>query len=190
MNAHKAMTAAPTFRNGLDVTALHETVEAIKADATLARFQFRSTNIWMGGSRNQSTIKGFFGAGREDTSRTAPFVLSADEPKVLLGLDRAPGPLEILLHALGACLTTTLAYQAAAQGIDIEAIDSRLDGDLDLRPFLHLAPGVRTGYQRIRVTMRVRSDAPAETLMELAQFSPTYDVVSNSVPVDLVIEKA
>ena len=190
MNAHKAMTAAPTFRNGVDVAALHGTVEAIKADAALARFQFRSTNAWMGGSRNQSTIKGFLGAGQEDATRTAPFVLSADEPKILLGQDRAPNPMEITLHALAACMTTTLAFQAAAQGIDIESIDSRLDGDVDLRAFLHLAPGMRTGFHRIRVTMRVRSDAPAETLMELAQFSPTYDVVSNSVPVDLVIEKA
>jgi hypothetical protein len=81
-----------------------------------------------------------------------------------------------------------MVYHAAARGIAIEAVDSALEGDLDLRGFLGISDQVRQGYQDIRVRMRVKSEAAPETLRELAQFSPVYDVVSNSVPVEVVVE--
>ena len=60
----------------------------------------------------------------------------------------------------------------------------------DGRPIIIFAtePTIRKGYQNIRVRMRVKSSAKPEALRELATFSPVYDVVSNSVPVDLVVE--
>lgn len=81
-----------------------------------------------------------------------------------------------------------MVYHAAARGVTIEAVDSALEGDLDLRGFLGISDDVRKGYQTIRVRMRVKSDAKPEMLRELAQFSPVYDVVSNSVPVDVIVE--
>ena len=81
-----------------------------------------------------------------------------------------------------------MAYHAASHGIEIEAIDTESEGDIDLRGFLGLSDKIRKGYQNIRVRMRVKSTAKPETLRELATFSPVYDVVSNSVPVDLVVE--
>ncbi len=96
--------------------------------------------------------------------------------------------MEYVLHALAACLTTTVVYHAAARGIEIEAVDSALDGDLDLRGFLGVAIQVRMGYHRVGVRMRVKSVAKPEILCELARFSPVYDIVSNSLPVDVTIE--
>ena len=76
--------------NGVDVDRLSGTIDHINADPTLARFQFRARNEWIDGGLNRTTIKGFYGAGQEDTSRTEPFVLDADEPPVLLGRTRPP----------------------------------------------------------------------------------------------------
>lgn len=183
-----AMTAnAPTICNGVDVTAMKETVEAVKAEPAIAKFQFRATNTWMGGSHNRSTIKGFYGAGQEDATRTQPFVLDAEEPTVLLGRDTAANPVEFVLHALAACMTTTLTYQAAARDIAIQAIDSKLEGDLDLRGFLDLAP-VRKGYSEVRVHMRVRTKADKAVLAELVKFSPVHDMISRALPVKVTIE--
>jgi len=183
------MTALrPSRQNGVDVTALFETIAAVKAAPEIARFEFRAANTWLGGGRNRSAIQGFHGAGKEDDSRSAPFVLEADEPAVLLGEDRAANPVEFVLHALAACLTTTMVYHAAARGIAIEAVDSTLEGDLDLRGFLGLSQEVRKGYQRIRVRMRVKSQAAAEQLAALSKYSPVYDIVSNSLPVDVAVE--
>ncbi|MCW5598268.1 MAG: OsmC family protein [Nitrosomonas sp.] len=174
--------------NGVNVTALLDTIEAVKNDNELAKFKFRARNHWFNGGHNQSTIQGFYGCRAEDTTRTAPFVLDADEPPVLLGQDIGANPVEFILHALVACMTTTLVYHAAARGIKIEAVDSELEGDLDLRGFLNLAKDVRKGYQEIRVKMRVKSQAMPATLQELTKFSPVFDVVSNSVPVKVTVE--
>jgi uncharacterized OsmC-like protein len=176
--------------NGVNTDQLTETIRAIKHTPSLAKFKFRARNEWLDGGHNQSTIKDFYGAGREDTSRKEPFVFDADEPAVLLGEDRGANPVEFVLHALAACLTTSLVYHAAARGIKVDEVESELEGDLDLQGFLGLSDKVRKGYQNIRVNFKIKSDAPAETLQELCKFSPVYDIVSNPVPVSLRLEKA
>lgn len=174
--------------NGVNLPALFDTIAAVKQDPGLAEFRFRASNRWIEGGHNQSTIQSFYGCRTEDRTRTAPFVLDADEPPVLLGQDAGANPVEFILHALAACLTTTMVYHAAARGIEIGAVDSTLEGDLDLRGFLGISDEVRKGYREIRVNMRVNSDAAPATLKQLAQFSPVYDVVSRSVPVEVRIE--
>ena len=163
------------------------TVEAIKGQPDLAKFHFRAINAWIQGGHNRTTIKEFFGAGQEDTTRTGPFILDADEPPLLLGEDHAPNPVEYVLHALAACLTTTMVYHAAARGIRIDSIKSHLEGDLDLRGFLNLSSNVRPGYENIRVNFTVKSDASPEQLLELTKFSVVRDIISNPVPVSVSV---
>ncbi|MNE32358.1 OsmC-like protein [compost metagenome] len=174
--------------NGVDVGALFDTIAAVKQDPGLAEFQFRASNRWINGGYNRSNIQAFHGCREEDSTRTKPFVLDADEPPVLLGQDRGANPVEYVLHALAACLTTTMVYHAAARGIEIRGVESKLQGDLDLRGFLGLDPNVRKGYRSVRVEMLVDSDASPAVLRELTQFSPVYDIVSNSLPVEVVVK--
>lgn len=181
-------TKEATIINGVNVTALGDVVEAVKGDPTVAKFQFRSGNQWLGGGHNRSSIKGFYGACAEDTNRQEPFVLDNAEPPVLLGEDEAPNPVEYVLHALAGCMTTTMVYHAAARGIHIESIESELEGDLDLHGFLRMDENVRNGYQNVRVKFKVKSDATDEELAELAKISPVFDIVSNPVPVEVSLE--
>ncbi len=58
-----------TIRNGVDTEKMFATLDLIKAQPELAKFQFRATNRWIDGSHNRSTIKGFYAAGGEDTTR-------------------------------------------------------------------------------------------------------------------------
>jgi uncharacterized OsmC-like protein len=110
------MTQAPTrpARNGVDVPTLFATLDAVKANQGLAAFRFRARNEWLSGTHNRSTIEGFYGAGQE-TSRAKAFTYDADHPPVLVGADNAPTPVEFLLHAIAACLTSGLANIAAAR---------------------------------------------------------------------------
>ncbi len=174
--------------NGVNVTKLSSTIDAIKARPGLAKFQFRARNTWLTGGRNRTSIKEFYGAGQEDATRMKPFVLDADEPPVLLGEDHGANPVEFVLHALAAGLTTTLVYHAAARGITIEAVESQLEGDLDLHGFLGLSDSVRRGYQNIRVNLTIKTDAPADALKDLCKYSPVLDIVSNPVPVSVTVE--
>ena len=177
-----------TTINGVDVQRMGETVKAIQDNPTLATFQFRAANRWITGGYNRSTIQTFYGAGQEDVARTQPFLVEADEPPVLLGQDYAPNPAEYVLHALAACLTTSLVYHAAARGIRIQSVESRLEGSLDLRGFLGLSDTARRGYQEIRAHFVVQADASPEELQEITKFSPVYDIISNPVPVEITIE--
>jgi uncharacterized OsmC-like protein len=185
----QATTQQPvTVINGVNVTALMDTVEAVKKNPEIATFRFRGTNTWLGGDHNRSTIKQFYGACQEHRTGDKAFVIDNGEPPVLLGEDKGANAVEHLLNALMGCVTTTTAYHAASRGIVIEAIDTESEGDIDLRGFLGLSEEIRKGYQAIRLRMRVKSKAKPETLRELAKMSPVFDVVSNSVPVDLVVE--
>jgi uncharacterized OsmC-like protein len=180
-------TTAETIRNGVDTAQLFGTLDAIKADPALARFQFRARNRWIDGAHNRTTIRDLYAAKQEDTSRAEEFVLDAGEPAILLGSDTGPNPAEYLLHALAACLTTSLVYIAAARGVHLTEVESTLEGDMDVQGALGLSDDHRNGFERIRVSFRIAGDAPEEKLREVVaraqQRSAVFDMVTNGVPV-------
>lgn len=180
-----------TVLNGVNVTKLGNTVEVIKENAEVAKFQFRATNKWINGGHNRTSIKDFYGACQEDTSRKEAFVLDIDNPEVLLGEDKGANPPEYLLSALAACMTTTMVYKAAAHGIKLDGVESSIEGNIDLRGVLELADDVRPGFQDIRITFRVKTDASPEQLKVLeglCKTAPVFDVVTNPVPVTVNLE--
>jgi uncharacterized OsmC-like protein len=181
------ITMSESIRNGVDTAQLFPTLDAVKAQPELGRFQFRAANTWIDGAHNQATIRDFYGAGQEDTSRTREWVLDAGEPAILCGTDTGPNPAEYLLAALSACLTTTLVYVAAARGVKLTKVTSTLEGDMDVRGALGLSDEVRNGFEQIRVRFHVEGDAPEEKLREIVaraqQRSAVFDMVTNGVPV-------
>jgi uncharacterized OsmC-like protein len=181
-----------TLINGVAVGDLFATIDAIKKTPSIAKFKFRIQNQWEGASQNSSTVDAYHGAG-EEQSRQKPFVLQADEPPILLGQDTAANPVEHLLHALASCLTTSMVYHAAARGIQIEEIESSLEGDIDLHGFLELDKLVRNGYQGIRVKFKIKADVTDEQFQQLAQLgsghSPVFDSLTKGVPVSVTAER-
>mgnify|MGYP002624423532 FL=1 len=179
--------------NGVDVHALADTIKAVKADTGLAAFRFGLENTWKGGGANVSLIDAYSGAG-EDFTREQPFEVRNDEPPVLLSGDTGPNPVENLLHALAGCLATSLVYHAAAMGMKVDAVNTRFEGDLDLRGFLGLDDSVRNGYGQIRAVFEIDGDldeAQKEYLVQVAQErSPVFDVVSNGTEIECSLENS
>jgi uncharacterized OsmC-like protein len=179
--------AAPEKPNGVDVHQMMQTVEAIQGKPEIATFRFRAHNTWLGGGHSKTEIKGFWGAGGEDASRTTAFTLEGDEPGVLLGEDLAPNAAEAVLHALASCLAVGTAYNAAARGIHIRNLSFDLEGELDLHGFLGMSDDVRAGYDHINVIYEIDSDASEEQLDELCahvtKTSPVLDMLRNPVHV-------
>jgi uncharacterized OsmC-like protein len=178
--------------NGVNVQDLLTTIDAIKATPEIAKFKFRIRNRWVEGSQNKSAVSTFYGAGQEQARRKS-FVLEADEPAILLGKDAAANPVEHLLHALASCLTTSMIYHAAARGIEIEEVESSVEGDIDLHGFLELDKNVRKGYQGIRVDFKIKANVPDEQLQEIVQlgpkYSPVFDSLTHGVPVSVKAER-
>ena len=172
--------------NGVDVEQLFGNIDAIQTTPVLGKFKFRANNKWINGGHNQTTIHNFHGVQQEH-DHVDPFKLDADEPPLLLGKDIGPNPVEYALTALAACVTTAFVYHAAAKGIKLNAVESRLEGDIDLRGFLGISDEVRRGYDNIRMYFKIDADVPDEQLEELIEmgtkYSPVFDTFTNPVTV-------
>jgi uncharacterized OsmC-like protein len=177
--------------NGVNVDELFGTIDAIKKAPVIAKFKFRAENQWVDGGHNRTTLKNFYGT-QQDHEHKEPFVLDADEPPLLLGKDLGPNPVEYALTALAACVTTSIVYHAAAKGVTIRSMESRLEGDIDLQGFLGLRDDVPRGYKEIRMYVSIDADAPPEKIQEIVQLGPTYspvfDTITRAVPVSVQLE--
>jgi uncharacterized OsmC-like protein len=178
--------------NGVSVTKLFQTVGAIQSNSSIADFNFRAKGKWVNGGHNRTIINDFYGACQTH-SRSQPFVYEKDEPPVLLGEDHGANPVEYALAALNGCLTSSLIYHAAAQGVKIEDVETTLSGDIDLHGFLGLDENVRNGYKKIQVNFSIKSDASEEKLRELVELaqkrSPVFDIISHPTPVEVSMER-
>jgi uncharacterized OsmC-like protein len=190
MTPSNAIEQTRQVTNGVDVDQIMEVIGAIEADPSYAQFQLRATNRWIDGALNRTRIKEYFAGNAEDTTRTEAFTLDSDEAPMMAGRDSAPNAVEFVLHALASCLTTSLVYHASVRGIEIEAVESSYTGDIDVRGLFGLAEDVRKGCNKVTVNMRVRSEASAEELTELALYSPVYDMLSRSLPVEFELTTA
>lgn len=191
MNMQQQVSVKPSHINGLNVEAAMATIAAIKADKSLGRFRFRAKNKWISGGENRSTIRDFYGAGREDASRTMAFEFTNGEPPVLLGNNEGANPVEFLLHALAGCVTTTFVLHAMARGIAVSELSTELAGDLDVQGLLGLDEAVSPGYEQIRISMHVKADCSDEELEDLLAYTQKHSPVCSTVcrPVPVVIER-
>jgi len=179
-------------RNGVDVATLFATLDAVKGQPEIAKFQFRARNTWQGGAHSRTEISGFHGALQEMAHKQVT-VVEADHPEVLVGSDHAPSAAEYLLHAIAACLTSGIGNIAAARGVDLTSVTSTVEGDIDLLGILGLSGGtVRNGYEQIRVTFQIEGDADDATLREIVEQSrrrsAVYDALTQPTPVHIDVE--
>jgi len=182
--------AAREPRNGVNTPVLMATINAVKDNPGLAQFRFRASSRWVDGTYCESKAETFSGAGGEHV-HASEFRFGADHPAVLVGQDRGPTPIEFLLHGLAGCITAGIANIAAARGVTLTSVESRVEGDIDLQGILGLSDRVRNGYQRIRINFTIDGDAPPEKLRQIVeqsrQRSAVYDVLTSGVPVDVTI---
>jgi uncharacterized OsmC-like protein len=171
--------------NGVDLDTLMGTVNAIQADPELGISKFRASNTWMDGNHNRSVVAGFY-AAKQEIAHAQTFTMDADEPAILAGGDQAANPVEHLLHALASCLTTSIVAHAAVRGIEIEELESELEGDIDLNGFLGLDAITPKGFTEIRAKFRVKADPKdMDNIKQLAMFSPVFNTITKSASVDV-----
>jgi uncharacterized OsmC-like protein len=174
--------------NGVDVPNLFATINVVRENPPLAKFQFRTKHRWLKGTHSEGTIETFSGAGGEHAHKRT-FRVEADHPAVLVGEDNAPLPVEYVLYGLGACIVGGIANIASARGVTLTEVEASIEGDMDLRGILGLSPSVRNGYEGIRATFTIKGDAPEEKLREVVEQararSAVFDIITNQVPVQI-----
>ena len=171
--------------NGVNIDELGRTIDTIKEKPEIAKFKFRASNTWMDGNHNRSMVAGFY-AAKQEIAHAQTFTMDADEPAILAGGDQGANPVEHLLHALASCLTTSIVAHAAVRGIEIEELESELEGDIDLNGFLGLDAGMPKGFTEIRARFRVKADPKdMDNIKQLARFSPVFNTITKSARVDV-----
>jgi len=166
--------AVQTQLNGLDLEALGAIVGEWQANADKRKTVWRSRVEWDGGFRNRVYA-------REHAA------IRVDEPAGLAGSDTAPNPAELLLGAVGTCLSIGYALNAAARGIELRNVALELEGDIDLTVFAGMAEEGMPGYSDIRVRAHITSDAPEDVIQALHEHvvrtSPICSTVARPVNV-------
>ena len=181
-------TAEPRV-NGVNLEILKGTVQAIADDPDLGKCHFRAANAWHGGTDNRTTVSGFYGA-KQEIPHKQQYVMRADEPPILAGGDEGANPVEYLLSALAACVTTSMVAHAAVRGIHIDSLESELEGDIDLNGFLGISDSTPKGYTDIRIRFKVKTDADnMEQLKELSSFSPVLNTLTHGTNVSIELER-
>lgn len=183
--------SASQVNNGVNVAALLAARDALTAAPEAARFQWRASCKWVGGTHSQSKVESFFGLGEEQQHRTT-FSFDADHPEIFASQDLGATPVEIVLVGLAACLTAGVAAVAQHRGIQLRSVQAKLEAGMDIQGILGIDSDVRNGFDGIKITYEIDADASKEDIEALvaqsAKRSAVYDIVTN--PTNVTIEVA
>ena len=84
---------------------------------------------------------------------------------------------DMLLQALVACAGVTLSAVATSLGIAVRGASLSAEGDLDFRGTLGVAKDAKVGFQAVRLTIDLDSDASAAERQKLLELTERYCVV-------------
>jgi uncharacterized OsmC-like protein len=175
--------------NGINAAAQAATIDAIRQQPALGSVRFSAATHWTGGTRTTTEASSFEAAG--STHRRAnTHITSSDMPLPFLGCDEAAAPTEIALHALAACLTSTLVYHCTIRGFTVRSVSTKIEASLDACGFLRIDDSTDSGFTDVRVSLDADTDAPEAELQDIIDHAPTLDVFTRSIPVQAIVHSA
>ncbi|GAB09085.1 hypothetical protein GOARA_027_00480 [Gordonia araii NBRC 100433] len=149
---------------------------------------------------NPAAAVAVFTAHAEPTGRVGsdialgPYRVSVDEPPALGGEGSAPNPVEYYLAALLSCQVVTYRFWAQRLGIEIDSLNARAEGDLDVNGFFGLDETTRPGFQEVRVAVEISGPATEEQYRHLQevvdQHCPVLDLTVSPTPVTTTLNVA
>ena len=176
--------------NGVNVQALLGAREALSASPEAAQFTWRASCTWRNGTHSHSTVTGFTGLGAEQQHRVT-YEYDVDHPECFASEDNGATPPEIVLAALGSCLTAGVASVATQRGVQLRSVRATLQGSMDLQGILGIDGDVRNGFDAIDVTYEIDADAPRadiEAIVAQSQKrSAVFDIVANPTTVRVAV---
>lgn len=172
--------------NGVNSQALIDARTALTDAPEAAEFTWRSTTSWVHGTYSKSTVTSFAGLGEEQAHRTA-YTFDADHPACFASEDRGATPVEIVLSALGSCLTAGVASVAQHRGIQLRSVTATVEGNMNILGILGADPDVRNGFNGVTVRFDIDADASPEELEALVaqsqKRSAVFDIMTNPTKV-------
>ncbi len=183
------MSETTSVDNGVNVEALLGAREALTAAPEAAQFAWRASCKWVNGTHSHSTCQSFFGLGEEQAHKTE-FSFDADHPELFASEDLGATPIEMVLVGLASCLTAGVAAVAQRRDIQLNSVESTLEGNMDMAGILGIDSDVRNGFDGIKVHFNIDADASDEDIKAIVaqsqKRSAVFDVVTN--PTNVTVE--
>ena len=176
--------------NGVNVQALLEAREVLAGAPEAAQFTWKASSRWEQGVHSTTSIQNFFGLGAEQSHKTEA-VFDADHPEVFAASDNGITPIEYLLVGLASCLTAGVASVAQNRGIQLNSVESTVEGNHDIRGILGVDSDVRNGFNDIKVTFKIDADASQQEIEALVaqsqKRSAVFDALTNPTEVSVEV---
>ena len=177
--------------NGVNVEALLGAREALTQAPEGARFNWRATCNWIGGTHSNSTVQGFYGLGGEQSHRTR-FSFDSDHPEIFASEDNGATPVEYVLVGLAGCLTAGVAAVAQNREIQLRSVKASLEGSMDIQGILGIDSDVRNGFGDVKVVFEIDADASKEDIEALVaqsqKRSAVFDIITNPTNVSVHVK--
>ena len=178
--------------NGVNVEALLGAREALTEAPEAAKFVWRASSEWKGGTHTQSSVEGFFGLG-EEQKHVKQFNYDSEHPEIFASEDKGSTPVEFILVGLAGCLTAGIASVAQNRGIQLHSVKATLDAPMDIQGILGIDSDVRNGFDAIIVNYTIDADASDEDIAALVaqsqKRSAVFDIITNPTNVNVEVNK-
>ena len=179
-------------QNGVNVDALLGAREALSKAPEAARFNWRASCKWMNGTHSQTSVKGFYGLGQQQSHKTE-FTFDTDHPEIFASEDKGATPVEMVLAGLAGCLTAGVASIAQLRKIQLRSVTATLEGAMDIQGILGIDGDVRNGFNDIKVKFDIDADASKEDIEALVaqsqKRSAVFDIITNPTNVSVSVNK-
>ena len=190
MSTAEKATTDKVVQNGVNVEALLGARDALSKAPEAARFNWRASCKWMNGTHSQTSVKGFYGLGQEQTHKTE-FTFDTDHPEIFASEDKGATPVEMVLTGLAGCLTAGVASIAQLRKIQLRSVTATVEGGMDIQGILGIDGDVRNGFDDIKVKFDIDADATKEELEALVaqsqKRSAVFDIVTNPTNVSVSV---
>lgn len=174
--------ATMTELNGIDTAALQEMIGEVGRRPAAGATRFEVATRWMGGTAMTTQVDAWEIDGER---RPRGFAIHSDEPPELCGRGLAPNPQELLMAALNSCMMVGYVAVCSLMGIELDHLEIRTEGEIDLRGFLGVDPSVKPGYEELRYTVHIKGNATPEQFEQVHRTvmatSPNFFNLSNPV---------
>ena len=185
-------TQAIAADNGVNVEALLGAREALTAAPEAARFKWRATSAWAGGTHTKTEVGKFFGLGDEQSHKQT-FEYDTDHPEIFASEDKGSTPVEFVLVGLAGCLTAGIAAVAQNRNIQLRSVTATIEAGMDIQGILGIDGDVRNGFDGVKVDFVVDADASQEDIEALVaqsqKRSAVFDIMSNPTDVHVDVSK-
>jgi uncharacterized OsmC-like protein len=191
MGTAEQSTTEKQVRNGVNVEALLGAREALSKAPEAAKFNWRATCKWVNGTHSNTSVKGFYGLGQEQSHRTE-FSFDMDHPEIFASEDKGATPVEMVLTGLAGCLTAGVASVAQLRKIQLRSVTATIEGGMDIQGILGMDADVRNGFDDIKVKFDIDADASREDIEALVaqsqKRSAVYDIITNPTNVSVTVK--